>query len=408
MKKKATFFASIGILLSLFLFQYKTNSFAQTNKTSPKQAAIWQGKMRELYKILIEVATDTSSDEKFNSPKNQSRILNNAKKLSELSHDISDDSVSPDADPTVKMISGMFQGDANRAYWALKTGNRAYARGILNQVSGYCIQCHTRNNSGPNFSKMPLNPSTAKLPLIEQGRFFAATRQYDKAFDIFLKIADDPSSPIQKPLEWERALRYGLSIAIRVKNDPDQAQALIERILGAKKAPYFFKQDALQWKRTVQQWKSEIPKRALTEEGLYLEAVQLISQARDLQKYPMDHAADVGYLRATSVIHELLQKYPDGHHAQDTLLLAGIAYEVLRPITIDNIHETYYEACIRKTPHTSIAENCYKRYEQSTYEGFTGSSGTHLPGDIIKKLHELENLALPQQNSKEETNLSLK
>ena len=46
-----------------------------------------------------------------------------------------------------------------------------------------------------------------------------------KALDLFQKIAEDPVAPIQRPIEWEQAIRYGLAIAVRVKNDPDQARA---------------------------------------------------------------------------------------------------------------------------------------------------------------------------------------
>jgi tetratricopeptide (TPR) repeat protein len=267
---------------------------------------------------------------------------------------------------------------------------------MLNQVSSYCIACHTRNNSGPSFASLPLEPLSKNLSPLEQAKFYAATRQYDRALDIFQKILNDPVAPIERPLEWEQAIRYGLSIAVRVKQDPDQARALVERVIGAKNSPFFLKQDALKWKDSIIQWKDETPKKAMTEEGLFSQATQLIVQARELQKYPRDHLADVLYLRASAVIHELLQKVPDGHRAQEALLMAGMCYDILRPLGLEGIHEIYYDACIKKAPHTATSETCYRRYEQSTYEGFTGSAGTYLPDDIKQKLQKLEGLAHPE------------
>ncbi len=368
----------------------KTENDSVSNTT-----ARWRGKMQELYKVLSEIMTDASSERRFNAQENKARIERNVKKLSERAHDLTKEGVSPDLDPTVKILAEMFQDETKRAYWAFKSGNRSYSRGILNQVSSLCISCHTRTNSGQSFPSLPLEPNAKDLMPIEKGRFYAATRQYDRASDIFLKITDDSLAPVERPIEWEQALRYGLAIAIRVKKDPDQALSLIERVIVSKKSPFYLKQDALKWKESVEKWKAEIPHRALTEEGLFVEAVGLITQSRELQKYPMDHSADIQYLRATAVIHELLQKYPDGRHAQEALMMAGMCYDVLRAFNIEDIYEVYFEACIRKTPHTATAEACYRRYEQSTYEGYTGSSGTFLPGDVLQKLKALEMLAHP-------------
>jgi hypothetical protein len=398
----------VGLFALSTLFEAKSKALAEVSTPSPeskkaskntKDAAQWRAKMQELYRTLVEITTDTSSNQRFNAPENRARIEKNAKTLADRAHDLSKKGISPDADPTIKILSGLFQDEAQRAFWALKSGNRSYAKGILNHVSSYCIGCHTRNGSGPSFSSLPLEPKAKDLYPIEQGRFYAATRQYDRALDLFQKIVNDPSAPIERPLEWEQAVRYGLAISVRVTKDPDQARALVERVIGSKKAPFFLKQDALQWKESIVKWKEELPRRALTEEGLRAESMQLIAEARGLQKYPMDHAADVLYLRATAVIHELLQKFPDGRYSQDALFMAGLCYDVLRPLGLEDIHEIYYEACIKKTPHTPTSENCYRRYEQSTFEGYTGSSGTFLPEDVKKKLQRLEILAHPNDSS---------
>ena len=399
MKKQGLMFV-FGVLFLYGATKWRTPVFAAEsdpsleNKSS-KNAAQWRQKMQDLYKIMVEITTDTTSQRRFDAPANKSRIEKNVKKLADRAHSLNKKGISPDADPTVKILSGLFQDETKRAYSALMSGNRTYARGALNRVSGYCIACHTRNSSGPNFSSLPLEPSSKNLFPIEQGRFYAATRQYDRALDLFQKIAEDPVAPIQKPIEWEQAIRYGLAIAVRVKNDPDQARALVERVIGSKNSPYFLKEDALKWRESIEEWKNELPRKAVTEEGLHSEAIRLVGQARELQKYPMDHSADILYLRATPLIHQMLQTAPDGRSAQDGLLLAGLSYEALQTLSIDDFHDLYYQACIRKVPHTPTAALCYRRYEQSTYFGYTGSAGTSLPEDIKLNLSELQELALP-------------
>lgn len=374
----------------------KSGAAVHSSKDSTAESN-WRKKMQELYRILVEITTDTSSEKRFNAPENRSRIEKNAKRLMDQAHELAKKGASPDSDPTIQMVGGLFQDETKRAYWALKSGNRSYARGILNQVGSYCVACHTRNQSGPSFSSLPLEPVAKGLTSVEQGRFYAATRQYDRALDAFLKVVDDPQAPAQRPLEWEQAIRSGLSIAVRVKKSPDQAQALVERTIGSNKAPYYLKQDALKWKESIAQWRAELPKRAMTEEGLRLEAMELIAKAREMQRYPMDHSADILYLRATATLHELLQKAPDGRYAQEALFMSGLCYDVLRPLNLDELHDVYFESCIRKVPHTETAELCYRRYEQSTYEGYTGSSGTHIPDEMKQKLESLEALARPKE-----------
>jgi tetratricopeptide (TPR) repeat protein len=239
--------------------------------------------------------------------------------LADQAHELTAKGLPPDADPTVKILAGLFQDETKRAYSAVKAGNRPYARGILNQVSSYCIACHTRNSSGPSFTSLPLEPSSKDLYPIELARFYAATRQFDRALDVFQKILDDKAAPIERPLEWDQAIRFGLAIAVRVKQNPDQALALVERVSESKNAPFFLKQDALKWKESIAQWKAERPKKATTDEGLLSQAAELVVQAREIQKYPRDHAADILYLRASAIIHELLQKAPDGPRAQEAL-----------------------------------------------------------------------------------------
>lgn len=394
MHRYLRFSSRIIILVTLMLsisHYFEKKAFSQTEKDGSK----WRGKMQDLYKILAEITTDASSDRRFNSPQNKARIEKNAKLLSDRAHDITKTGLSPDADPTVKIIASQFRDETKRAYMAVKSGNRSYARSILNRASSYCIACHTRTDSGKSFPSLPLEPTSKDLTSIEKGRFYAATRQYDRALSLFQQVLADPSGPTQNLFEWEHAVRYSLAIAVRVKKDPHLAQDLVERVLASKKAPYFMIQDAVKWKESIQKWKEEIPKRATSEEGLRAESIELISKAREQQKYPMDHSADVIYLRASAVLHELLQKYPEGHYTQEALLMLGMCYDVLRNYSVEDLHEVYYEACIHKTPHTSTSEMCFRRYQQSIFDGYTGSSGTYLPPDVIQKLEELESLARP-------------
>jgi len=387
------------ILSPLVLFASACLVLHADQSPAPKPTAYsykWNQKMQTLYQSLVRILMDVSSDQYFNSEKNKTQIENHAKKLASLAHDLGKKDIqSPDQDPTVSMLSSLFADEAQHAYNELKRGNRAYARGILRSISGFCVACHTRHASGPEFPKLPNSLRTSSLMPIERAEFFAATRQYDLAQEEFKKIVESPAV-LKRLFEWERALHQSLAIAVRVKKDPFQALEIVEKVLANKSAPFSLKQNAIQWKKSILEWKNEGTRKALTQEGLYAEALRLTEQAHNFQKYRLDRSADILYLRASSVIHDLLQLAPNGPHAADAFLMAGLCYEVLKPLNLEDLHEIYYEACIKKVPHSNTSELCYKRYEESVFAGYTGSGGTDLPEDVKSRLSYFESFAHPK------------
>ncbi len=376
-----------------------TQTHVESAEISPNEKGVlWSQKMQDLYTTLADLLTDVASDQRFKNPKNYSRIQNNANKLLTLTHDMDRSEKIPDGDPTLPIVGNILHSNLEQAATQLKAGNRAYARTILRSVPGYCIACHTRNMSGPQFSKLPLAPK-GKLSPLERGEFFTATRQFDRAQKEFLSVIQG-SAEGTGIWDWDSSIRQALSIAIRVKKDPDQTKEIVQNVLRSPIAPTFMKDDAKTWLSSVQEWQKESSRRTPTEDGLYIEAARLMDKAREIQKYPMDRSADVYFLRAGAVLHELLQVAPKGQRAPEALLLTGIVYEVMNPIQTDNLHEIYYETCIRKVPHTALAEVCYQRYEKSVYLGYTGSSGTHLPPEVRKHLSNLQKLSQPESATK--------
>lgn len=360
--------------------------------------------MRELYITLAELLNDVSSDRRFNDPKNYGEIESKAKKLASLSHSLTEKKmIAPDADPTLQMLSGLFSKEADRAYQELKRGHRPYARNLLQSISGYCIACHTRNPSGPSFRELPLEPNGEVTDRFERGTFYVASRQYDRAQEEFRKVIQDRKFASARPLAWERAVHHAMNIAVRIKQSPSQALEIVNSVIETKEAPFFLKQNATQWKNSIQEWQNEPARAAQTEEGLFTEATRLASKAHDLQKYAMDRSGDIYYLRASATVHDLLRLAPNGTRTPEALLLAGVSYEVLSPLRLDDLHEFYYGACVEKAPHTPVAELCYQRYQQSIFAGYTGSGGENIPAEVKNHLMKVEEMARPKElNSKDQ------
>ncbi len=356
--------------------------------------------MQELRSVFSELLPDLFSDEQYNSPENFKRIETNVKKLADLAHAMpgassskQENATTPDEDPSVVLISGLFKEQVLRAYEDLRSGRRPYARKVLKTVTNFCIVCHTRSSSEVDISAIEEDvPKSLRSPL-ERAEFFDATRQFDRALAEFDKILGDPSAAKERPLEWERALHYGIATAIRVKRDPNRALALVNRVITSPTSPVFLKEEALRWQGSLLEWIAEGSPKPMTADGLFAEAKDLMERARKMQEYPADRGADILYLRASAALHDFLSHYPGNANSGEALLLLGDCYETLRDMELWSLHDLYYEACVRQFPHTHIGLACYRRYEQSTFLGFTGSAGTSLPTDVQKHLNELRRLA---------------
>lgn len=360
----------------------------------------WPAKMKKLAGVMSELLPELAAK------KSDPKVLEkNAKALTELSHNLDKAMKKPetappaDADPSIALIAERFSAEAQHAYRAIHRGQIEYGKNVLRTVTAYCIACHTRHDRGPDFPTFPLDAKTKKLDRSERADLLAATRQFDKALDEYRAIVEDDASAKKQQLDWERAVRHALSIAVRVKKDPKAADEIVTRVLVLPSAPEFVKKNAAQWKESIAKWKAEAQPKVNTEEGAFAETMRLLAEARAAQKYPADRSADILYLRTSAAAHELLRVAPNGAHASEALLVAGTAYEVLNDPILWPVHEMYFDACIRKAPHTAIAQECYQRYEETIFVGYSGSGGTFIPDEVQAVMSELKALARPEKEA---------
>ena len=398
-KQKIRCGVRVGILCITFSL-----IFINCNVIAETPGADWNQKMENFRSVLSALLPDLFSEKRFNAPENFKRIEENVKRLAGLAHEMptgafaqAKTELAADQDPSLTLISGLFKNEALLALTHLRSGHRAYARNVLKTIPNFCIACHTRS-TGLDLSSVQEHVPKSLTPF-ERAQFFDATRQFDRALDEFEKILSNAPT-VDRPLEWERAARDGIATAVRVKRDPQRALALVDRVLSSPVAPVFLKENALHWKTSLEEWKNEQPEKSSTADSLFSEGKKLVAQARNLQEYPSDRSADVLYLRASAVLHDFLSRFPDEARVGEVLLLTGMCYESLEDLQVWSMHDLYYEACVRKVPHTPVAHACYARYEQSIFFGFTGSGGTFLPPEVQTHLNQLKELAGPLATSK--------
>jgi hypothetical protein len=373
-----------------------------TASQSPDSKIEWSNDMQKMAKDVRDLIPFLYDRGAFHDSKNHDKIEVSLKNFSEHVHKITPkmgEAVLGD-DPLVSFSLESLEGDLKRSYQAFELGHLEYARTVAKSSLNHCFRCHSVAQGGAtaqwdlhDLSQLPLNP-------VEKADLLVATRKYDQALQFMEQILSSQEFLANNPFDFESMLRRYLALVTRIQKDPARALGEIDRVSAYPDLPRYLNEQVRGWRISLINWihedKTEIKgkgkKRKHKSPPPLEQAKKEMDRAVQLQQFPQDHAGDVEYLRATVSLHESLKKHLKPQEEAEAFYLLGRAYEVLDELGSWNLHETYFEACVRKAPHTGWAKMCYSRYEESVLQGYSGSSGTHIPAyesDKLKSLKEL-------------------
>lgn len=385
------FIAGLILIISALI---ATVTRAENNK------ATWQMKMNELSQFLGELAPFLYDDAAFNDPANKAKIESLTGRLSELAHDIDAKKMgkkgvqAPDFDPALEVLAAEFDDSVTRAHESFKNGHTDYSRALLRTSVSYCISCHTRTQTPGAKPMTGFNAGISKAGAAERIRFYAATRQFDLVSSEFENTF--AANKNIRAIDLESAARVALSVALRVNKNIDEAMKIAARVSAHPSAPASLKEEAKIWTKELELWKQETAVAPKTAPATLAAARELVIRGQLLQQSPSDARGDVAYLKASSLLHDMLKTKPTSAETADALYYIGVCYEALRDLGFWTLHEAYYEACIRAKPASPRAEVCYSRLNDSVSLGYTGTRGTDIPSDVQRRLNTLEKLAKPK------------
>jgi hypothetical protein len=213
------------------------------------------------------------------------------------------------------------------------------------------------------------------MSAVDQIEFMIASRRFDKALNLAIKSLKAAKGDNPPSWQLDKIARMAMQIAVQYKQEPENAQAVVQAIDKNPDIPFFLKEKNKAWKASLAQWKPE----SLIVIG--------IPEARDLVR---NRKSEVDSMRALTGLLALLSKDLSSDDLGEALLLTGESYEALNEISPMALHENYYESCVRQVPHSRWAKQCYKKLENSIILGYSGSSGTHLPLDVEMELKKLK------------------
>ena len=371
--------------------------------------------MHRLAAAMTTLIPYVASDEKFEDPKNaaaiKAAVTDLAKETTSLKASLSAHGTqkSRNHDPLLASLATSFDDDVQTSLEVLGTGERSYAQHLLRNSVSYCTACHTRNESESKY-QFPVFKSTLDgLGLYNRLQLLSAARQFNEALSDFeasiaptgkTKPATSGAAEKSGPLEVERSSRLALSIAIRVENSEARALDLVSKIQKSKVISANFRKELESWKSALIATRtkdsgSKTPVQQLESARAMVDRAQKAAAATWSSGPEVSRVPDVEYLRASSMLHTFLEKPSTPLQEAEALYLLGRSYSELQSLGFWSPSDLYFESCVRKAPHTKIAQTCVQQYEDGVTLGYTGSSGVHVPAKIQANLKALRTLANP-------------
>jgi hypothetical protein len=359
------------------------------NESKSMSQADWQANMREISASFSTLLRYAFSADSFFDPKNNEIIEAEVKKMATLAERIHQNGKTPkfDKDPVLKYVTRDFSRDMAIANLEWKSGHKLFARSIIRATSNYCISCHTRNDQGQKdtsfmFAELNVNG----FDNIDKADYFAAVRQFPKALDAYDRVLTDSTFAEKNQRQWSIGMKKSLAIAVRVNRSPALSLELVSRVFDAKSVPLSLREAALTWRVAIKEWRDSEKEK---NDGIK-KVRQLIAQGqRAVANTWNNDAGLVYYLRASTMLHDMLRQQKGLKDFSEALYLSGLAAEGLKEINLWTFDEIYYESCIRYKPHSDNAKKCFARLE--ALEIFSPRMYSE---DEVMKLKELRELAL--------------
>jgi len=383
------FQTSFGIGLTVVLLNgCRSLSPEPPEKKSEKP---WAEQMHDLSSSLANLLPVTLDPVLFNDPANQALIEQEVTRLAQFSHEISQVKDKPSADPALDFVANNFQGEMSEARRQLRAGNRSYARYLIRNATTHCISCHSQTQRGPQF-QFAAGESFSRLGKLERANYLLAVRSYDAGLKAFEEAMDGPDAATESYANLESATLRALAVAIRAKQDPALALRIVNRILKSQWAPVYLQLSAMKWRDALEDWQKHPQPASLNV------VKKLLSTAWQKQtETPLSKSGLVETLRASAMLHQILDVKAPGSSYAEILYYAGLTSESLRELDPYSVSPYYYERCVRQAPRTEMAKNCYLRLEALEFADHSQFDAMPLAPSVRRRLEELRQLAIPDR-----------
>jgi len=354
---------------------------------TPTQAA-----MRGALEALFGLEPIIANPERLRDPLQADDITRRLDALAGLKHAFPADAKAQE--PATAALSGLFSQYALETRRRFTFGDRETVPSRVRTLMSLCFTCHSRERAPADYQDMEKHLEAMKLSPFDKAQYLAATRQFDKAIEVYGVIIAQAAKDERSLLVQARAIKDLLTLLVRVKDDPKATDAFLEGLSKRDDVAPFLKRPVAAWRKDVLAWKKEgFDAQHASAKDLFAKGKALVRQASGPRSYLPDETYDVAYLRASAYLNLALHKNPALPQRGEALFLLGLCAGALKSPLLWDVDLLFFEACIRENPKSALSRRCFTQLSDRLYFGYTGSSGTHLPEDELERLSTLRALA---------------
>ncbi len=277
---------------------------------------------------------------------------------------------------------------------AFNEGKKGFALNRMKDLTSMCIDCHSRlppeklsSYSDGTFHLNPKNFGNSYNLAIGE----LLTRQYTKARGSF-QFSIDESFVSKDYAMTEKALKQILLIEIKIMKEDQKMLAVLDGIANRKDLPVYLKNQIQEWRSDVNTWaKRKDYRKELSDDK---EAGQFIAGLETLLKpaKTVFGKGDVDLLAASGILSRFLFNNPTTSLAPEINYWLGWMELRLGRDHYFSTGDFFLKQCIRRYSKNPIAMRCLSELKNDLTFKFSGSSGTHIPEDVVKELKDLEHL----------------
>lgn len=343
-----------------------------------------QRPMVDAMTAVVRLQPYLASPAAFRDPKNAAQLTADIDALSGLRHFFHDLEGRPSE------LATLYARQAALAKREFFDGDPETARIRLRNVSGLCIDCHMTGPRMPELSEAARLVDGLELSPLERPLFLVLTQQPDRALAEWREALVAPPRNDVEAFEQAEGLRAALSVAVRVKDDPALAVALLEDQRGRPSlSPTLRRQHAL-WLAQAKRWQAEQPGAATLAPRQLVARARALIDATGAAATPVP-AVDrlVELLRATKYLGDALAREPRAPWRGEALYLLGVAAASTNDPLLWQLESLYLEACVRESPHTALARRCAARLADRTWYAYSARGVASMPPEVAGTVHEL-------------------
>ncbi|RZA08591.1 MAG: hypothetical protein EOP11_04375, partial [Proteobacteria bacterium] len=268
------------------------------------------------------------SEAEFSNPKNEKVISASVESMRRHVAPLDDKKGPFGEDPALRANAaqlGRHLGDAARSF---RSGDKNFARYMLQSSLSMCIACHTAGKVQWDFH-LP-EGKAASAPPLERANFLFATRQFEKGKDLYDKLIEDYPGNKAERTDVQKALNALAIYYVRVKEDPSAGASYFSDIAKESWASETDRQEFRAWAEYLKAWSKESAP-ALKGEGAVLAEAHRVLGADDLSAIGKGTGDEyVRRLRASALLHKVLETPgPASAEKGEALYLLGQVYQRL-------------------------------------------------------------------------------